>query len=112
MTNHLHAASMQFVVEPREPIAALAVAAHGKIRGVTTAIRRVRQAPEMRPVEANLRDLGLHVIHERQIAGVRVTRPMSDEAGELKRLKGWVRTFFRPWNFRFTQVLSLASSDE
>src|SRR5260221_8617955 len=112
MPNPLHAASMQFGVEPRVPVAAFAVASHGEVRGVFAAKRRVRQSPEMRAVEAHLRYFGLHVIHEGQIARVSVTCPMGNEAGELKRVRGGVRTCLGPRNGRFSQVLSLASGDD
>ena len=78
---------MQLGVEPGEPIAALAMAAHGKVRGVTAAKGRIRQTPEMRPVEAHLRDLGLRVLDERQIAGIRIPGPMGDEARKFE----WLR---------------------
>jgi len=88
MTDDLDTAAMQLRVQSGEPITALTVAAHGKIRRVAAAKRGVCQAPKMGPVEANLCDLGLHIVHKWQIARVRVTGPMSDKTGKLKWLKG------------------------
>ena len=83
---------MQIGVEPGKPLAALAVAAHGKMRRIAAAERGVRQAPEMRPVETDLHKLGLHVIDERQIAGVRVAGPMGDETRKLEPFRRDSRT--------------------
>ena len=83
VADHLHAAAMQLGVEPGEPITALAVAANRKVRGIAATKCRVRQTPEVRAVKTDLRNIGFHVVDERQIAGVRVTGPMGDETRKL-----------------------------
>ena len=83
MTDYFHAASVQLRVEPGEPLAALAMAADGKMRGVTAPERRVCQAPEMRAIKADLCNLRFRIIDKRQIAWIGIARPMRDHTGEL-----------------------------
>ena len=46
MANHLDASFVQLAVQFSEPLGTLVEAGHGKMRGVTTKLRRVNEAVE------------------------------------------------------------------
>src|SRR4029079_16857473 len=83
VTHHLHTATMQLGVQLGKPITALAQAANRKIRGITATKGSVRQTPEVRAVKTDLRNIRFYVVDKRQIAGVSVTGPVSDETRKL-----------------------------
>src|SRR5205085_11368648 len=76
--------AVQLGIELGKPFPTFALAAHGEVGRIAFSKRSVGQAPEMRPIETNLHDVGLHVLDKWQIAGIAVTSPVGDEATEFE----------------------------
>ena len=85
MADDLDAALVDVAVALLEPAAALGQALNREMGGIAVELRRVRQAPEVPAVEADLADLGLGVFDEFQVIGVAVFRPVGDQAREFER---------------------------
>ncbi len=75
---------VQFPIHPLEPRPLLVDPLHGEVCGISLAMGRVGKAPEVRPVEAKLRDLGLGLGDERQILRIAVGVPVGDHPRELE----------------------------
>ena len=84
MPDHFHATLSQLGVAVGEPLPAFGQPADRKVSWITAIRGRVRQAPEMRAVEAKLRDVGLRRLDERQISWIVVRVPMRHHLGELE----------------------------
>ena len=68
-----------------EPVAVFLKADFWEMPGITLAVFGVSEAPVVRAVKTNLRQLRPGFTHKIQIFRLRVIRPMSDHGGKLQR---------------------------